>query len=233
MMGNGNDTSRVNYCKLWNGTSYVNWPCEQLGRSACTPTANDPKGGVSTCSSEKTSLDYYKTRYKAFRSGMRFFAAVSTQSGSTQCLGQNATQGARYMEVASSLNGKSYDICTTDISVILSDLASTLQSTRVSLKTQYLFVDEDADPASIQITRLVGGDSSNTATINRDTSHKNGWDYLGYQENVDVVYDPVNNIVVNKGSGYAIGLYGTGQLTGADRASIVFNAAGSKSTVSN
>jgi hypothetical protein len=228
MIGNGNDTSKVNYCEVKPG---VTMPCELVGQPLCTPTATDPTGGSKTCGSQRTSLDFYKSKFKAFNSKMKFFAAVS-KSDSSNCRGQLARKGSRYMELATSLNGKSYDICSTPVSAVFDDLTAKLEAERISLKMRYLFVSQDANPDSIKVTRYVGGDPKNAIVIPRDKDKKNGWEYLGKQDNVDVIYDPKTGTVLGQGSGFAIGLYGSAELSGTDRASIEFLPAGAQKAVS-
>jgi hypothetical protein len=232
MIGNGNDTSRVNYCTIPGQTE--NQPCELVApRTLCTPTDTDPTGGSSTCGSAQTSLDYYQSKFLSFKKNSQFYAAVATGNYDS-CRGYRATKGSRYMYMANQLSGKVYNICTTPVSSVLTDLTSSLAAQKVDFKMRYLFLDEEPNPDTITVTRYVGGSTASPVVIPQKgvNNNTNGWTYEGKVQNVDVTYNPQNGTVVNQGSGYAIRLWGTAELSGSDTASVDFKPAGAQSSVS-
>lgn len=230
MLGNGNDTSRVNYCTLPGQTGQH--LCEYVSsNNLCTPTDTDPTGGSSTCGSLQTSFDYYVTQFTKFKKNMQFYAAVATNSVSN-CRGYAATKGTRYISMASQLSGKSYDICSTSVSSVLSDLSANLTAQKVDFKMRYLFMDQEPNPDTITVTRYVGGNTSAGVVIPKKTNaSSNGWTYEGKVQNVNVIYNPQNGSVINQGSGYAIRLWGSAEISGSDTAGVDFKPAGAQNSV--
>lgn len=221
VVGNGQDTSRVNICYRNDGNGYeYSAPCDLLNAPACKSISEAGAPGK-TCASGNISLDYYQQKLSALRPSknqIKFFAAVSpyTYSSGT-CRGSGAYPGTRYINMASRLNGKSYNICTQTVSSILHDLSSSLQSTKLNMETRYLFIQQEPDVSTIEVTRYVNGNTDNPVIIPRDP--ENGWTYIGYQEHLYAIDSP---IPLNLSSGYALELHGTGKLIGEDSASVKY-----------
>lgn len=217
VVGNGQDTSKVNLCNRGDG---VVVPCETLGQPACTSIS---QAGTSNCGSQQISFDWYKNQLSALRpnaSYVRFHAAVSP-SASSNCLGSRAYAGTRYMQMASALNGQSYDICKQPVTSVLDQLASSLEVTKIAMRTRYLFIDRDPDVSSIQVTKYLDGDVAQAVSIPQDA--QNGWTFAGQLNNVYAIDYP---IPMNLSSGYAIELHGAAKLSGEDTAKVDYKPAG-------
>lgn len=219
VVGNGDDTSGINYCKRSDG---VVVPCEDAGYAACT--SSDPadyNAPGKTCGSKTVSFNYYKSLFaglKGSSSLLRFYAAVSSMKVSNlTCQGSNAYVGTRYMQMASALNGKSYNICggTSAISSALSSLANDLTTTRLSLQTRYLPISQEPDTSTIVVTRNDGVVIPQSAT--------NGWTYAGYLNGAYAIDYPVP---MNQFSGYAIELHGSYKLIGDQNAKVSYTGKG-------
>jgi hypothetical protein len=222
-IGNGAETS-YNFCTSQSSSSRK--PCEVYGRPACT--MDEFLRGVQNCSSQKISLDYYTSQMKSVSADLKLYSVFSPKDTPT-CRGSGAYAGTRYTEMAKRLNGKDYDVCASSISTILDEISSDLQVEKIALKTKYIFIDQDANPDSIVVTRYEGGDKSKASIIPAAQGGDNGWVYEGLKtEEVDVTYSPMNGAVVSRGKGYAILLKGSAQLNGNDQASVEFTQAGAK-----
>ena len=232
VVGNGNDTSGVNYCKR---SDNVMVPCEDEGHSLCVPTTADPirgTGSSTTCGSQASSLSYYQSYFKSLKSNLKFYAAVANQN-STQCLGGTSRIGYRYQQMAAALDGASYDVCTTSINQVVTNIASGLKIIRLAYKQHYLFVSQEPNPSTIQVTRYAGGDANQASVIPNDAT--NGWTYAGLVHDVSVLSTTTPaglEVHMNNASGYAIQLNGTAQLSGTDTSSVEYKPVGATSSVS-
>ena len=241
VIGNGDDTSGINYCKRVSGNVDVNnpanlttVPCESV--PYCTSGQNGPY-----CRSSDPSSPYYGTQQSSFAnylnkfrslksdpSQVKFYSAVATQN-SNSCLGSRAYQGIRYQNMAANMGGANFDLCTQPIDSILAALHTSLQGALLNYESDYVFMDTQPDPTSIQVTRYAGGDKSNPQTIAMDSI--NGWTYDPSKEPL-----PVGTCAVKSGTGYCINkiqqttygvvLHGSAILRGMDSASITFQPAG-------
>ncbi len=231
VVGNGNDTSRVNYCT--NGFGFV-VPCREVGGSPCEVSNfvdNTAPEGTVRCDTQTSSLQFYQNEFKSVKSNVQFYSAVAN-SNSSNCLLGSSRVGTRYQQMAKALNGKSYDVCSQPISQVLSDLASTLQAQKVAYRQDYLFISEDADPSTIVVTRYVGGDTNQPVVIPR--SETNGWTYEGYVKDVYAVSTlspDGTRVYMNQSSGYAIRLHGD-LVMGTDTSSVDYKAASAQSATS-
>jgi len=210
VVGNGEDTSGVTFCTRSDG---ITGPCEDVGY---------PSQGT-----KASSFNYYKSELLKLRTSaslLKFYAAVSSYRRSN-CLGGPAYVGARYMQMATALGGQSFDICSTSITASLDAMGVHLQAQKMNMRTRYLFIDQDANPDTITVTRFAGGDASQASVIPRDESRTNGWTYAGQVENVYAIDFPAE---MNLSSGYAIELHGAAKLTGGDTANVTFKPAGTK-----
>jgi hypothetical protein len=197
VVGNGNDTSGVTFCKRSDGYTV---PCEDAGKPG----------------TQASSFNSYLSQFQAIKNAglMRFYAAVAT-TASYNCKGGAAYTGTRYMQMAAALNGASFDICSNSVSSVLSSLDSNLQSVKIAMRSRYLFIEKDANVSTIVVTRNDG------VTIPQDTV--NGWTYAGYVNNVYAVDYPAP---MNLASGWAIELHGNYKLVGDQTATVTFQAAG-------
>jgi hypothetical protein len=217
----GNDTSGVNFCVAPDSTADFirKVPCEQV-----TTPCND--SGGSSCGSNTDSFKKHKTWFTNFRANTQFYAAVPQQD-SNNCLGGRASAGYRYQQMASATGGKSFDICSQPMNQILDSLTGQLQSQKLGFKQKYLFISQDADPASIKVTRYIGGDANQAVVIPQDAT--NGWTYVGAVTDVYAISYPTP---MNLSSGFAIQLNGAAEITGSDTTSIDFKPAGAQNSVS-
>jgi hypothetical protein len=204
VVGNGNDTSGINFCKRFDG---VTVPCDD--------------GSV------RNSLLQYESFFKSFNPGnLKFYAAVSAEQ-TDSCLNGRSFVGTRYHQIASSTGGESYNICRQTIGNVLTSLSQSLKSKKGDYRIQYLFFNQEPNPETLTVTRNINGDTSRTEVIPQDPN--NGWSYVGYAQNVHAIDYPV---AMNLGSGYAIKLNGTAKLSGADTVSMDYKLAGAQTVIS-
>jgi hypothetical protein len=220
VVGNGNDTSRVNYCaRPGDGTAV---PCDTLGMPSCSTTDISQWGAPgATCSSGALSLGYYTSLLKSLKPSsamIRFYAAVSAETVTgLGCQGANATPGYRYQSVASALNGKSYDICSgqSAVTASLGALANDLQNVHLSLRTRFLPISQRADASTIVVTRDDG--------VVIPQSSTNGWTY---SDSVITNYQIDYPVPMNQFSGYAVELHGNYKLIGNQTATVSYTPYG-------
>lgn len=220
VLGNGEDTSKVNYCNRGDG---VTVPCESVGAPACSDISQAYPG--STCGSRNVSFNWYKSQLQALKaspSQLKVYSAVAPYQTSN-CLGSRSYAGGRYIQMATETGGEAYDVCSRNISGVLSSLSSSLQATKLAMRTRYLFIDQAPEVSTIQVVKYVGGDASQAVTIPMDAT--NGWTYAGYVSNVYAIDSPVN---MNLSSGYAIELHGSAKLQGEDLADVTYKHEGAQ-----
>jgi hypothetical protein len=242
-IGNGNDTSNVNFCRR---ADNVMVPCEQLTVPVCT-TTSPPftlANGSTSCQSAAASYNYYQQIFAQQSSAMRVYAAVAQNTNfNGSCDGGNATQGARYQELAANFGGQSYDVCSQGLSSIFAGIQQNLTTTVLNYVKSFVVVDPNLapDPTTIQVQKYVNGSSSDATTILRlcgdggvttNCDPTNGWSYAGDLTNQDTITYPIG---MSPESGYMIQLHGTSELHGQDTAYIVFKYTNgqSGSTTSN
>lgn len=243
VVGNGEDTSGVNYCpRGWADTyserNEIFWPCEESHQwytdgtgkrqsksyPLCRTLTEARQGG---CGSRALTLDLYKNGLRQLKSDpkmIQFHAAVSTQARSG-CLGGNAYRGNRYMQMAAAFSGRTFDVCSTPITSILDSLTESLQSQRLAFKTRFLVLSQEPDETTIEVTKYVHGDKNQPVSIPQ--SETNGWTYVGYLTDIATIDEPIE---MNKASGYMILLNGSAKLTGDDTARVVFKPYGAADT---
>lgn len=176
-IGNGNDSSGVNFCTR---SDNVTVPCEQIaGTPQCTPTTADPiAGGSKTCGSQVTSMNYYENQLNTQFPGLIVYAVVAN-SVTNNCLGGSAyTQvGSRYQQLATYFSGNGggsgriIDLCsqaanqsaTGAIGAVLTDMASYIVAQNHIY--QVLYVAVNANEVPNQVTVQVGGSSTNTYVV--------------------------------------------------------------------
>jgi hypothetical protein len=185
----------------------------------------DGKGWVpANDGSSTSSFNSYLTGFKTAHPNAQFQAIVAA-SASSNCLGSIASAGSRYMKLAGSTGGKSFDICSMGISQILPTFASGLQAQKQNFRQKYIFIAQDANPASIVVT-VTKADGSQVQ-IPQDKN--NGWTYVGYVQNVAAIDSPAP---MNYSTGYAIQLNGSAELSGNDTPSVSYTPAGAQDSVS-
>lgn len=210
-LGNGNDTSGVNYCPR--SPDNVTVPCELIPNTpVCTATSFDPiTGGSMTCASSASSFDYYKNRFQSLFPGLKMYSIVATQANSS-CLGSYAYAGTRYVNLATYLGGKSFDLCTNAsiipppiaipgangsttlipqtvgsgvVGLALNDMTSYLQAQRRTVQHEYLMIEKGQTPS--QVFLLLGGDPNKRVEIPKDAPTSTSatyWTYEGMVQNV-------------------------------------------------
>ena len=219
-VSNGEDTSGVTMCDrrdriVGNGNDELVAPCEDVGW---------PAYGTKT-----SSFNAYKNalvnRKAGNLSAIKFYSVTSPTQNSN-CLGSTARAGTRYRQMATSLGGESYDICSQSIESSLSSLENSLNIERRDFRTRYLFIEQDAELSTIKVLKYASG-SSTATELPQDAT--NGWTYAGRVENVYSIDSPIQ---MNQASGYAIELHGSAKLVGDDRAEISYKPAGAVDSVS-
>lgn len=219
MVGNGNDTSRVNYCKRQ--TDGLTVPCEQVsGTVDCGADMSLWGAPGATCRSAQRSLNYYAQAIQALKSNpaaLKFYAAVSASNTyPNSCQGGYAYQGSRYQAVASMLGGASFDICSSSSALgqAISSIGSNLQSVRIAMHTRYLPISQDADVGSIVVTRADG------VVIPQDSN--NGWTYAGWVDGYAIDYP----IPMDHFDSFAVELHGSSKLVGNMSANVDYKTKG-------
>lgn len=233
VVGVGEDTSYVNMCpssipgekSVVCGSAH-NYPKAPKCADGSLPSNVD--GDYNTCNSSATSLDYYTAALNRVKQGktgaFKFYAAVAAQKQSG-CQGANSFAGSRYRAMAARLGGEKYDICTQDISVVLTGLKSSLETQRQSLEMAYLFLDQEPVPSTITVTVYRAATPNTAEVLPQDAT--NGWQYAGLLTDVYAIDVPTQ---LNKSTGYALALNGQGRLKGDDRVEIDFTPAGVNSS---
>jgi hypothetical protein len=256
MVGNGDDTSYLNKCK-WNETAgygdtvvVVEGLCKNAPtvgrtnseralydsyRAKCGSPGAAPAG---SCNNDADSFNSLKNQILAIKSPdlntaaakTRFFAAVDLKPSSNY-------YGKRYVQMAGALGGVAYDIIYSPVHQILDSLAGNLQSVQMSMRTRYLVISEQPNPASVKVYRHPGGNESQRIEIPRDAN--NGWTPAGATvgspnefriSNFYVIdYPALLNFV---STGYAVELHGSAKITGGDTATVEFTPVGVQDTVS-
>ncbi len=210
VLGNGDDTSKVKMCTRSDG---FKGPCEYVGF---------PEQGTL-----QSSFDEYKAKFaqaKPSADQLKFFSIVSANR-STTCAGGNAYPGLRYMQMAKELGGASYDVCTVPMKAILQSLASQLQVAKYAYRTRYLLLASEPNPATIEVTKNIAGETSNSMVIAQDAT--NGWTYKGQIVSEATIDSP---ILMNEASGFAVELHGAAKLHGDDTATVTFKPAGAENS---
>ncbi len=221
VIGNGDDTSMVNYCYRPDGLAVA---CETLGKPSCSSLSQySSNPAQNNCGTKQLSLNFYKSQLQSTKpdpSLVKFYAAVAAYR-TDNCLGGASYAGSRYQQMAAATGGQAYDVCSQPISSVLSSLSNHLQATKLAFRTRYLFINQDPNQDTIEIIKYPGGDRSHGVAIPRGAT--NGWTYAGLVNNVYAVDYPTP---MNMASGYAIELHGTAKLVGDDTADVTFLPAG-------
>lgn len=222
VVGNGDDTSKVNYCTRSDG---ITVPCEQMTSTVCSDISQAGQAGA-TCGSTALSLNWYASQFQAMKTSaaqVKFYAAVG--DGSANCLGKKSRVGTRYTQMSYALGGVAYNVCAAPVSSLLSGISSNLRNTRMAMRTRYLFVDQEPDESSIEVTKYKDGSAAQALLIPQDA--ENGWTYVGNVSNVFAIDSP---IPMNLSSGWAIELHGSAKLLGDDTANIKFRRKGAQNS---
>lgn len=213
-LSNGDDTSGVTYCTR-PGDGYQG-PCDLIGGGI------GPNGQMmGPDGSYQQSLDDYEASFQSLvtsgdSASIRFYSAVAfTQQNN--CLGGVSKPGNRYQWMASALGGHSYNICSTPINTILSQINSELNQIKLNFVTGYLVIGTEPAVSSIEVIKYIGGNPNQTQVIPHDDT--NGWSYIGYQQDFPTIELP---IPMNNATGYFIKLNGSAKLTGNDAAIVNF-----------
>jgi hypothetical protein len=168
------------------------------------PTVVDPGNAL---------LTGFVNQIKAARPSVKIYAAVNTAGYRSNCLGSASWTGTRYMTAVTQTGGKSYDLCTSGIGGVLSQLAGDLQGTRMEFRTSTLFIAQEPNVATIKVYKKMGGIEY---PIPQDSV--NGWSYVGYGTYPSIDYPTALDVR----TGYAIRLNGNARLNGSDTARVEF-----------
>jgi hypothetical protein len=222
VVGNSEDTSGVTFCdrydrKIGNGNDQYIAPCEDVGY---------PSYGTSA-----SSFDSYVSHYQNLKGGeaskIRFYSAVADKV-SNDCRGGRSHIGERYQEMATALGGVSYDVCSESIPSILDQVESELTLEKRNFRKRYLFIEQDAELSTIEVTKHKYDEATNTWSAETlEQSDTNGWTYVGWLDNVYEIDAPAE---LNLMSGWAIELHGSAKLEGEDSADVTYKPAGAQSS---
>jgi hypothetical protein len=221
VVGNSEDTSGVTFCDRYDGTigngndQYIG-PCEVVGY---------PSNGTGT-----SSFNSYVNSFKSIKGGdvnrLRFYSAVADRV-SNDCRGGRSHIGTRYQNMAASLGGLAYDVCTDSIASILDDVQNELNIEKRNFRKKYLFIEQNAELSTIEVVKYKHNPATGTwAAETLPMSDTNGWTYAGWVDNVYEIDYPAE---LNLMSGWAIELHGSAKLEGEDSADVTFKPAGAVS----
>jgi hypothetical protein len=249
LLSTGDDTSERNFC----GGSYASngssgaASCDLIPYAQNGTRPNIPCGesrvinGVTYyanqspfCNNAAPTLSVYRDFLTNFKgpgnsSLTRFYPVVSSTKhvSDGQCMGANAFAGGRYETLASQLGSRSFDICSMPIDTALTGIAANLASVELTFFTHFLLMSQEPNPATIHVYRNPGGDTSQRVEIPEDAL--NGWSFSGHQISDQFtisVGDANSPLVLNKASGWAVELHGSGIVGGVDTATVEFTPAG-------
>jgi hypothetical protein len=187
--------------------------------------------GFSAYGTGTSSFNSYVTSYKNLKGGdtdkIRFYSAVANKV-SNDCRGGRSHIGERYQDMAASLGGIAYDVCSESIVSILDQVESELDIEKRNFRKRYLFIGQDAELSTIVVTKYKYDEAANTwSTETIPQSEADGWTYAGWLDNVYEIDSPAN---LNLMSGWAIELHGSAKLEGEDSADVTFKPAGATSS---
>ncbi|MBL7716190.1 MAG: hypothetical protein JNL01_12065 [Bdellovibrionales bacterium] len=193
--------------------------------TSCTSGSGVCAGTSYDSSVVNTYRDYLVNKKGGNATAVRFYSAVSTYRISNgTCMGYNSYAGNRYKNMANSLGGAQYDICSQDMGGILNDIASNLSATQLLFRTRYLVIGQAPEVSTITVTKNMNGTS---VSIPMDSN--NGWTYAGYLNNFYLIDYPIPMNQVS--GGYAIELHGDAKLIGNDTAQVSFLPEGAQTGV--
>ncbi len=152
----------------------------------------------------------------ALASTVRLYSVVNTYGTRvTSCrLADDgiANAGNRYVQAASMTGGQSYNICTTPLSSVLAGIKSNLTTVQLPFVKKNILLDKQPNESTIRVFKKYSNGSSIEIP-------KSGWTYLGYQNNVPMISEPV---AADFRSGYIIQLSDAYKLSGSESASVSF-----------
>jgi hypothetical protein len=189
------------------------------------------------------SFKYYREAFAKNWPKMSFYAAVSNFNSTDTtppllCNASMAYKGIRYSQMAGGkavnkpyvgdlpdgLPGASFDICNGGISNAYQQLYASLKAQMLTRSQKYIFLPDQPTPSTIQVNRLIGGNSNNKVKIPQDA--QNGWRYVGMQRDVAAYQATLNGVILNMNltTGYAIELNGSGMITGSDLPEVIYQS---------
>lgn len=211
VMSNGNDTSEVNQCFRPDG---IPIPCAD---------GSDQKS-FDKYLNEFNNLTYPNDNARV--ADLKFYSAVATRT-QDNCLGFGARSraGSRYRKMATALGGRSYDICSQQVSQIFQDLSQHLKDIALGFRTRYLVIASPPNVDTIRVVKYPKNNRNAGVELPRDPNGQNGygWDYIGGPMTVPVIDYPKFQ---NEKTGYVIQLFGEARLVGSDQADVTFKPAG-------
>lgn len=205
----------------------------------------DSSGGVQTIRSDgfvdyrdKTPLTYFENELVSIKGGdlqkVKFYSAVapytSALSGGTKCLGANARAGNRYIQMAASLGGRTYDICTLPVEAVLAGMSRHLQEQRLEFESSHILIEEEPDFNEDVRVYVHRGGTDRVEIPHVSVDPANGWEYIGWQTDLPLIDFPVP---MNETTGYFIRLHGNSVLRGLDKPEVQYKAVGGRDSVSD
>jgi len=169
-------------------------------------------------------LNYFSTIKNAnpvlSKAQTRFYSVVAANRYNDCYGGGMAWQGRRYMDMAGTLGGVTFDLCQGQLPNILTDISGHLQTIVKSLVFNYVVFPEAPTVASIQFKKN-GSLVSNSAL--------NGWTYAGNLNNqatssgsIDINTQVFTPMLSNVRSGYMLRLDGNAELKGTDTYELIY-----------
>lgn len=215
VIGNGNDTS---------GLPSNNYLMQMVDRGdgQMIPA---PGEDIST-------FNYYRQRFESLvtsgqTAGVKFYSAVAKQTNLTalqNCIFSYARYSDRYIRMSQAFNTPSFDICSGPqaITSLFADLKSQLQQTRMAFVSEYVMLDSEPNPATLQVIRYPGGNTAQGQIV--PESETSGYEYVG-QQTVHLISAPVQ---LNLTTGFAIRLSGDYLLRGDDQIEVFYKPVGTQ-----
>jgi hypothetical protein len=155
----------------------------------------------------------------ALADSVRLFSVVNTAGGRvSNCLGDMAFAGNRYVSAAQSLGGRSYDLCRNQLSNVLTvSLKADLQAIKLNYVKRFVLIASQPNLATVRVTKHL--ENGSQVVVPESANGSPGWKYLG-QASVPMISEPIE---MDFRTGYAIQLIGNQyKLTGGEYVSIEY-----------
>lgn len=215
VIGNGNDSSG------YPANDYLMQTVDR-GDGVMVPAPGEDAGTFAYWQSRIQSL---VTQGKS--AGVKFYSAVAKQTSPSalqNCIFSYARYSDRYIRMSQSFNTPSYDLCSGPQAIrsLFADLKNELKAVRLAFESEYVMLDSEPNPETLQVIRFPGGDVTKAQTVPQSST--SGFEYLG-QQTVDLISAPV---ALNRTTGYVIRLTDPYKLRGDDRIEVLYKPVGSQ-----
>ena len=184
----------------------------------------------------KATFDYQLARLKTLKASpalIQFYAASAPGYSTGGCKGSYSRPGYRYSDMAAAFSAgargpRSFNICTQSFSDIINSISSSVESTKLTIRTRYLVTSQAPNLSTVKVVRYPNGDKSAPETITQSAT--NGWTYVGQGDwNTFEVDTPSGTVGMNKVTGYGFKLMttdGGSQINGYDTGEVLFQSSG-------